>query len=84
VEAVLEIDEGPAGPDLPAQILARNRIAGMRQQDKQNLKWLARQTDTDPALEQFPGRYVHLEGSEGQPGLGLGLGKHKKFAAGQD
>jgi hypothetical protein len=84
VEPVLEIDERSVGPDLLAQLLAGNHVARMRQQNQQNLKWLARETDTDPTLEQFPGRDIHFERSEGQSGRGLGLGQHIRSAAGQD
>jgi hypothetical protein len=42
VQAVLEIDERPFLPYLFAQLLIRNHIARMRQQNQQNLKWLAR------------------------------------------
>lgn len=41
VQAVLEIDEGSLAPDLLAQLFTGNQFAGMRQQDQQNLEWLA-------------------------------------------
>ncbi len=77
MKAVLEIDECPLLPDLLAQLLVRNHIAGMRQQDQQNLKWLAGQTDTNAALEQLPRWNIHFKGSERQPSRGLGLRRHK-------
>jgi hypothetical protein len=77
VETVLEIDECPFLPDLLAQLLVCNHIAGVRQQGQQNLKRLAGQTDTYAAFEQLPRWNIHFKGSEGQPGGGLVLERHR-------
>jgi hypothetical protein len=44
VEAVLEIDERPVGPDLREQLLARHQFARLLQQGRQNLEGLSWQT----------------------------------------
>jgi hypothetical protein len=77
VETVLEIDERPFLPDPLTQLLVCNHVAGMRQQDQQNLKRLTGQTDTYAALEQLPRWNIHFKGSEGQPSRRLRLGRHK-------
>ena len=80
MEAVFEIDERPIFPDLLAQMLVCNNLAGMRQQGQQNLKGLAGQTGTNAALEQLPRWNIDFKGSERQPGRGLRLRRHNVAA----
>jgi hypothetical protein len=64
IQAMLEIHEGPVAPDLLAQLLARDHLAGTGQQRQQNLEGLTGQTDTIPVLAQFARRGIHFKRPE--------------------
>ena len=53
VQPVLEIDERAVAPELFAELLARDQIAGFGEQEKQNLEGLARETDTHSAFAEL-------------------------------
>ncbi len=79
VQAMLEIDKGPLLPDSLMQLLVRNHVACMIQQNQQNLNGLAGQTDTDATLQQLPRWNIDFEGPEGQPGREWRLRQHLKY-----
>jgi hypothetical protein len=64
---VLEIDEGPFPPDLLAQLLACNHLAGTLEQKKQYGEWLTRQANATAAFQQLTGGGVHFERPKREP-----------------
>ena len=64
VQAVLEIDEGPRGPQTLAQLLPRHDVAGPLEHDRENLERLILQPDADAALAQLARAQIDFECSE--------------------
>ena len=61
---MLEIHKGVGGPELLVQFLARDDLAGMREQHRQDLKGLFLDFDLQAVLAQLGGAKVNLEGPE--------------------
>src|SRR6185437_3277732 len=64
VEAVIEINEGAAGPEFAPKVFAREQFARTFQQKGKELKWLFLKTHTDAILAKFPGSEIGFENSE--------------------
>ena len=64
VEAVLEINEGPLGPQPIAQLLPRDDVAGPLEHDRQNLERLILQPYPNTALAQLARAQIDFEDSE--------------------
>ena len=68
---MIEIDEGVVIPDPFAQFLAGNDLAWTFQQDRQNLKGLPLNLDSDSTPEKLFRYEVELENSKAQPASSL-------------
>jgi hypothetical protein len=60
VQAVVEIDEDALGPQPAPQLLPRHQLAGMLQEDEQDLEGLVPQLDPQTALAQLAGAGIGL------------------------
>ena len=58
---MLEVDEGAFGPELTAQVLARDDFAGLANQCEQDLERLILEPQVDAVLAQFTGAGVELD-----------------------
>ena len=64
VQAVVEINERVGGPEALANLLAGDQLAGLLQQDFENLDRLALQLQPDAILTELSALRVELEGAE--------------------
>ena len=61
VEAVIEVNKRVSGPELFAQVLAGNHVAGMFEQQSKHLERLLLEPNADAAFAEFSGLEVRLE-----------------------
>jgi hypothetical protein len=64
IQTMIEVDEGVCRPELTAQFLPANHLAGPFKQCRQHLKWLFLELYPLSPLVQFPGMEIDLEGTE--------------------
>ena len=64
IERVVELDKGVFGPNLFAQLLARDEFSGALEKSREHLKGLFLQTNACPTLTQFSCVKVGLEKTE--------------------
>ena len=67
---MVKIHEGPRWPDLPLKLFARDRLAGMREQNLEDLERLNLNFDSDSVLAQLPSIQVGDEVAEPDNALG--------------
>ena len=63
---MVEIDERSVGPELLAQFLTSEQIAGFGDEKEQNLERLTREADRLTALAEFTGVSIYLKRSKCQ------------------
>ena len=64
IEALLEVDESIGRPQPLPQLVARHHLAGMLQEQEENLKRLLLEADPGALPPQLSGPNVHIEHAE--------------------